>query len=115
MKHRPGEGYNMTTTANIPYQDLAIGGSCLWGQIQFIRLYADGIALVATPSHGGFILSPARMKDMSADLRKCSFSNDNHFEEDCSYVAVVLAFPHLFSAETVEESKTIYACCYAGE
>ena len=115
MKHRPGEGEYMTTTANIPYQDLAIGGSCLWGQIQFIRLYADGIALVETPSHGGFILSPARMKDMSADLRKCSFSNDNHFEEDCSYVAVVLAFPRLFSAETVEESKTIYARCYAGK
>jgi len=115
MKHRPGEDEYMTTTANIPYHRLAIGGSCLWGQIQFIRLYADGIALVETPSHGGFVLSPARMEDMSADLRKCSFSNDHYFEEDCSYVAVVLAFPHLFSAETVEESKTIYARCYAGK
>ena len=38
---------------------------------------------------------------------------DNHFEEDCSWVGVILAFPHLFPLPAVEQAWTVYGRIYA--
>lgn len=67
---------------------------------------------MSTPSHGGYILSPERMQAMPAELRGCSFTKDNNFEEDCSWCAVVLAFPLYFDLEQFKAAQKMYDCCY---
>lgn len=68
-----------------------------WGMAQDVDVLADGIVWASTASHGGFILSRERYDAMPVALQRMSFTGDQAFEEDCSWCAVVLAFPSLFS------------------
>jgi hypothetical protein len=58
-------------------------------------------------------VSPARLKQMPKHLRDCSFTKDNHFEHDCSWVAIPLAFPQYFPADAVEHAQGVYDRIYA--
>jgi|Laugresu1bdmlbdd_1035124.scaffolds.fasta_scaffold00093_9 hypothetical protein len=98
----------MATTIN----KITTGLTCNWGIIDSVREIANGITWVTTSSHGGFIVSPARLMQMPENLRACSFTKDDHFEEDCSWCAVPLAFPSLFSANVVENARECYAHSY---
>lgn len=84
----------------------------IWGKADGLTKIADGIISVSTPSHGGYILSPARMAEMPGYLKACSFTKDNNFEEDCSWCAVVLAFPAYFQADHVRAAQYMYDMCY---
>lgn len=101
----------MTTTTTI-YNAPRIGNTCKWGKIDAHTNIAEGIDWVSTASHGGYIVSPAALAKMPKNLRACSFTQDNHFEEDCSWVGVILAFPHLFSLPAVEQAWTVYRQVY---
>jgi hypothetical protein len=65
----------------------------IWGEAQTIDRVCDGIVFVTTAGHGGYILTNRMLTRMPAYLRACSFTKDGNFEEDCSWCAVVLAFP----------------------
>ncbi len=100
------------TTANTNINKITTGLTCGWGIIDSAREIAPGITWVTTASHGGFILSPARLAEMPANLRKCSFTQNDHFEEDCSWCAVPLAFPSLFPDNVVANARECYAHSY---
>ena len=70
-----------------------------WGRIQNVSRVADGISWISTAGHGGFRLSKTRYESMPANLRACSFTGNQFFEEDCSWCAVVMAFPQYFNAD----------------
>jgi hypothetical protein len=72
-----------------------------WGSLNSIDILAPGIEWIDGSSHGGFRLSRARLAEVPVDLRGESFSSDEYFEEDCSAVAIVLAFPQFFTPEKV--------------
>jgi hypothetical protein len=68
-----------------------------WGKVDGADEVAPGIWAVSTPSHGGFILSQARLQAMPAYLRINKAARDAHaFEEDCEWALVVMAFPDEF-------------------
>jgi hypothetical protein len=83
-----------------------------WGKDDTITRISDGIVEVSTPSHGGFILSEARMKAMPEHLKACSWTKDNNFEEDCSWCAVVLAWPQYFDAKRIDAAQKTYDMVY---
>ena len=70
---------------------------CPWGAVQASKVVADGIFWFSTASHGGFALSQDRYEQMPDHLKACSFTDDEFFEEDCSWCAVVIAFPDFFN------------------
>ena len=84
-----------------------------WGKPDVWSNVAEGIATYSTPSHGGYWLSRERMLQMPANLRQCSFTRDNWFEEDCSWCAVVLAFPQYFEDAHYKAAKRTYDNHYA--
>ncbi len=75
-----------------------------WGTLNDRERVADGIDWIDGSSHGGFVLSAARMAAMPEDLRRDSFTQDNYFEEDCAAAAVVVAFPECFAPAKVERA-----------
>jgi hypothetical protein len=85
---------------------------CPWGEIQFSEVVADGIAYHTTARHGGFVLSQERYEQMPEHLRNCSYTKDQWFEQDCSAVAVYIAFPQFFSEEQVARAKELYELFY---
>jgi len=97
-----------TTTYNTP----VVGSSSTWGKIQSVKPIAEGIDWITTASHGGFVVSPARLEQMPENLRKCSFTQDNNFEEDCSWCAVVIAFPNHFPVNILQNARECYEACY---
>jgi hypothetical protein len=76
--------------------------SCPWGKIDDAEQIAPGIWSVNTPSHGGFILSGARLQAMPGYLRinDKPGRNPHAFEEDCDWALVVMAFPQEFHETT---------------
>ena len=84
-----------------------------WGKPERTITVAKGIKWISTASHGGYWLSHERMLQMPEHLRKCSYTGDNFFEEDCSWCAVVLAFPYVFGAQDYAQAKSIYENFYA--
>lgn len=75
---------------------------CPWGEIQHSKQYAEGIELVETAEHGGFILSRERFEEMAPELRELSWTSDQHFEEDEAWAAVAATWPQLFETDEVE-------------
>lgn len=75
----------------------------MWGQVQHFKEVATGIWCVMTSSHGGYVLSAEREKQFRKLMPKwCSaYSTTREFEEDCDWMAVVLAFPECFSEEKI--------------
>jgi Domain of unknown function (DUF7007) len=95
----------------------ALGRDCVetpWGQSNHAEQIAPGITFYGTPSHGGFCLTPERMQAMPEHLRRCSFTKDHWFEEDCSWCAVALAFPDCFPPDAVAAARRTYDAMYRG-
>ena len=76
-----------------------------WGYSDSAEIDAEGIVFYSTPSHGGYKLSPERMRQLRAKFPEYKlFAGEPWFEEDCDAALVVLAFPefydrpHVFSA-----------------
>ena len=78
---------------------------CPWGEIQDITRYggadlALAVYSVSTPGHGGFYVGAGLYGTMPDCLKACAFpggAGGQWFEEDCSWCAVALAFPELFT------------------
>ena len=69
-----------------------------WGAVQTEKVIGDGVRLVTTSSHGGFLVTEPALSQMPAILKAFSpWAGVGAYEEDCDWVIVVLAFPHLFS------------------
>lgn len=85
----------------------------IWGRADTLEKIADGIFYAMTPSHGGYIISTARLGQMKPEYRACSFTKDNHFEEDCSWCAVVLSWPEFFTDNQYGQALATYNCLYA--
>ena len=83
-----------------------------WGAPDTQTVIAEGIIAVSTPSHGGIWISPERFAEMPEPLRKCSFTKDNWFEEDCSWCAVALTWPKFFPGQVIDAAM-IYAKFFA--
>ncbi|QAY80388.1 hypothetical protein [Sphingosinicella sp. BN140058] len=64
-----------------------------WGSSDSRKRYDQGIELVGTPSHGGFIVDAQRNAQIHAAWRNAS----GHYEEDCCWAIVAYTFPHLFT------------------
>lgn len=81
-----------------------------WGVVEQCRRIADGIFEVSTASHGGFVVSPTRLKQMPEKYRKLAFrpSMGPYFEEDCAWCAVVLTWPSIFNAADVQAAELAY-------
>ena len=86
-----------------------------WGEPDHVREIATGIEWVTTPGHGGFRLSRERYRSMPHRFRLASFTGDQHFEEDCSWCAVVLAFPEHFTPEMRESAQNAWNRYYAAQ
>jgi N-acetyl-anhydromuramyl-L-alanine amidase AmpD len=78
---------------------------CPWGEIQSAQNVAPGIDFVQTAGHGGYRLSREVYNQMPQHLREYSFTKDQWFEEDCSWCAVVLAFPQHFNPTFIEAAR----------
>jgi|18_taG_2_1085343.scaffolds.fasta_scaffold01988_7 hypothetical protein len=80
-----------------------------WGKPDFQKDYADGVAFVATPSHGGFVLSDDRaqqVRQLFPDAK--NFNHDDHYwEEDCDQIVVLIAFWDELFKDRLECKTTI--------
>lgn len=82
-----------------------------WGRSDHQEMVVPGVTAVSTPSHGGFKLSPAREADLDARLREHGLTAERArmgyepgwYEEDCSALAVMFAFPQTRGPETTAE------------
>ena len=63
-----------------------------WGPIQSSTSYGDGVRMVETAGHGGFLVDRAVNAGIPAHLRIASGA----YEEDCDWALVVLALPERF-------------------
>lgn len=84
------------------------GCPCPWGEVQQWSFVAEGIVHVTTAGHGGFLVTRALYDKMPEHLRLCSFTDNQWFEEDCAWCAVVLAFPEHFDARVVRGAQECY-------
>ncbi|MEQ1844413.1 MAG: hypothetical protein ABL983_02405 [Nitrospira sp.] len=81
----------------------------IWGPRQTSTMIADGIERVTTASHGGFILSTARVHDMPAAFPR----HQNHsYEEDTAWCFVTLAFPQYFDARDQDAAQQTCKDCF---
>lgn len=84
-----------------------------WGAIDGIVVFAPGVALITTSSHGGFWLSRERLAAVPVEWREARFGRAKFaaspwFEEDCDWTMVALTFPELFPPEHVELATRIF-------
>ena len=89
-----------------------------WGLSQSINKIAPGIAFLSTAGHGGYRVSKRKADRYftHAELKHAAiFYGGNYywFEEDCAWVMVARAFPHLFEPSVREIAKGIYERFYA--
>ena len=84
-----------------PYQGTPQPFYSAWGTVQTAKELAPGVWDVTTESHGGIILSDERVKALPAWARgiRTYAGLDNHFEEDCDWCIVALAFPDVMEAK----------------
>ena len=67
-----------------------------WAHPDQVREVAPGIVEFATPSHGGYWLSPARLAALPPELGAFSpWAGPGWYEEDCDWAIVTAAFPEL--------------------
>lgn len=73
-----------------------------WGHVQSQKTIAPGITWVSTASHGGYLLSPDRTKELESLLPGAkSWAGPGAYEEDCDWCLVVLAYPHHFNRQDI--------------
>ena len=98
--------------------DKLIGKQSPWGIVEGSHTIAVGIENVWTSSHGGIKLSAMRQslmpKDIRHELKSYGDPGNGWYEEDCQYIAVVLAFPMYFKSEPkiLREALTIGKSLY---
>lgn len=93
-------------------QDMDLNSPTPWGKPDHVKKLADGIFAVSTSSHGGFFVDQPQYEQMSETARACSYTGDQWFEEDCSWVAVALSFPNIFNAHDLSIARKIAAVHY---
>jgi hypothetical protein len=72
-----------------------------WGKADHVRVYAEGVAFVGTPGHGGIKLDRKRQSAMPEALRL----KGGWYEEDVEYARVKLAFPELLPDMSLESAQ----------
>ena len=73
-----------------------------WGKTQSATEYAEGIVFHETAGHGGFHLSPARMREFRKALPDFqTFAGGPWFEEDCDAAVIPVVFHDCFEPITV--------------
>lgn len=75
-----------------------------WGVANSIRLLADGIYSVSTPSHGGIKLSAERNSAIPSFMRLQS----GWYEEDVEWARVAMIFPNVFEPADVVMAETVF-------
>jgi hypothetical protein len=83
-----------------------------WGNADSRETLAEGVDFYSTPSHGGFYVSRGNEAVLDTALRRHGITAGEArmgyaagwYEEDCSYLAVVVAFPYLFPEHDPEEA-----------
>ena len=85
-------------------QELIVQANTPWGPSQGATLYAEGVMLHSTASHGGFQLTPGRNFSIHPALRRLK----GFYEEDAEWAAVAQGLPDLFtSRERRQAEETI--------
>lgn len=82
-----------------------------WGASDYQKQVAAGIVFVATPSHGGYFLSPEMLAKVPAAWRKVSFNGQGArgwFEEDCDWCMVALTLPDAFPTEAQAAARQTF-------
>ena len=72
-----------------------------WGYADSKTKYATGVNYYSTPSHGGFILSEGKNKQIPSYARR----DDRAYEQDCDYAIVMTFFPGLFTTDDLVAAK----------
>lgn len=83
-----------------------------WGESDSSKQYAEGITFYGTPSHGGFHLSAKQNRLVPDYLRDATWGDlgaGGWYEEDCDWSIVAVVFPHLFTAEDLENARRTLA------
>lgn len=80
---------------SLPVYNGPLPKECTWGKVQTCTVWAADekspvLLEMSTPSHGGFWVRPDYFEDLPQWVKDCSFSGDNWFEEDCSWMALYL-------------------------
>ena len=83
-----------------------------WGTPTDFQRVTDGILWINSASHGGYVVSREMYDKMPDHLKACSFTNDQYFEEDLSWCAVVLAFPQHFGTGLCAAARETYERFY---
>jgi hypothetical protein len=80
----------------------------IWGTVDSEQVFAEGLVLVSTPSHGGFILSEemnARIPQSLKEMSFCQQGLDGYYEEDEDWSIVVSQLPEYFEEDLVEQAR----------
>lgn len=79
-----------------------------WGAPEVSTRHAAGIWFISTPSHGGFWLSPERIRAVGEDFLAQTWNGQQGrlgwFEEDSDANFVVASFPEVFGQEDVQHA-----------
>lgn len=76
-----------------------------WGIADSAEDVAEGITFYSTPSHGGYLISASRRKQMPKKLRDLkTLVGGNWYEEDCDAAIVAAAFPEVFGEEVAKRA-----------
>lgn len=82
-----------------------------WGTPDHQQCIAQGITLVCTPSHGGYVLSPEANAKVPLAWQRASWEGQGlrgYYEEDCDWTIVVCAYPGLFDEATRTRARAIF-------
>jgi len=90
------------------HQKVRVGMPTPWGRADQAVEMCEGIGAVATPSHGGILLSDERQAAMPSYLRH----EDGWYEEDCEWCKPFVVFSDdlIAAAEERWDKATIRAC-----
>ena len=79
---------------------IQVGSETPWGKAQDVLIIAHGIKFIQTGGHGGFWISPSRLRTLRKRFPHLTgtWVGFPWFEEDEDWGWVVLAWPKLFSA-----------------
>jgi hypothetical protein len=82
----------------------------IWGEAETALPVAQGIHLVTTASHGGYVLSHHRIKVLKQlfPLATPYKGDDRYWEQGCDWVYVIMAFPQCFNDDQVQLAKKQY-------
>lgn len=81
----------------------------IWGPIQTSTTITNGIERVTTSSHGGFLLSAARVHEMPEAFPR---HQNRSYEEDTTWCFVTLAFPQYFDARDQNAAQQTCKDCF---